>query len=247
MKKQTKKIKANNTLTMIFKAYFSDTQKLLTLPETGMGYQIIDAKLIGKSYSDRYVVYNSELILNLDSQFSEFKRQVITRGFSNVLNEAKQLLIETNSISLVAKSSVLETRMMSESKKKEKHRYSGGKGAKDNPKETADGNEIFVRLSAYEDDKRIDFQNKKLKDGTYTTTQKDYLDCVLYDGDPIDRYALPNDETIKWAFYVQPKSWDTLQRGIVQPAFGHDGGGIEAYFENGTSNNTYFDKRPYGK
>jgi hypothetical protein len=61
------------------------------------------------------------------------------------------------------------------------------------------------------------------------------------------RYALPNDEQIQWAFYIRPKVGDTLQRGVVQPAYGHDGGGIEAYFENGTSDDTYFDKKEYGE
>jgi hypothetical protein len=232
---------------MIYKAYSSDAQKLLSLPETGMGYQVIDAKLYGQARSERYIVYNGELIVNLDIQFGDNKRQIITKGFSNVLNEAKALAIETNSISLVSKSQIIETRMMSESKKNTKHRYSGGKGAKDNPKESANGTEDFVRLSAYDDDKRVDFVNKRLIDGTYTTTYLDYNDCVTYQDDPIDRYALPNDETIKWAFYVKPKTIDVLQRGIVQPVFGHDGGGIEAYFEKRTSNDTYFDRRPYGK
>ncbi len=138
-------------------------------------------------------------------------------------------------------------RVLTESKRKDKERQSGGKGATDNSGENADGKEMFVRLSAYENDKRIDFNNKKLKPGTYTTTKVDYLTCVRVADDPIDRYALPNDEEIKWSFYVQPKTNDFLQRGIVQPAFGHDGGGIEVYFENGTPNNTYLDKKSYGK
>ena len=70
---------------------------------------------------------------------------------------------------------------------------------------------------------------------------------IMSNDDPIDRYALPNDETIKWAFYIQPKSWDKLQKGIVQPAFDHYGGGIEVYFEDETSYNTYFEKRICGK
>jgi hypothetical protein len=230
---------------MIYKAYNSDTQKFLSLPETGMGYQIFDAKISGNT--ERFIVYNAQLIVNLESKFFESRNQIITKGFSTVLNESKDFPAPTNSISLVSKNLILETRMMNESKKNNKHRHSGSRGAVDNSKEHANGSEFFVRLSAYEDDKRIDFVNKKLKDGTYTTTCQDYLDCTNYGDDPVDRYALPNDETIKWVFYIQPKSWDILQRGIVQPAFGHDGGGIEAYFENGTSNNTYLEKRQYGK
>jgi hypothetical protein len=126
-------------------------------------------------------------------------------------------------------------------------RYSGGQGALNNPKESAKGDEIFVRVSAFADDRRIDFVNKKLKPGSYTTTEQDYQDCVGTHDDPIDRYALPNDEPIVWAFYIKPKSTDILQRGIVQPAFGHKGGGIEAYFDAGTSNDTFLETRTYGK
>ncbi len=95
--------------------------------------------------------------------------------------------------------------------------------------------------------KRIDSVNKKLKPGSFTTTEQDYKDCVATNDEPIDRYALPNDESIKWAFYIKPKTSDILQRGIVQPAFDHEGGGIEAYFENGTSNGTYYLKKTYGQ
>jgi len=232
---------------MIFKAYSSDQRQFLSLPETGMGYQVIEAKRYGKTYKERFVVYNSELIIDLDNKFSEFKRQLITEGYSKILNKAELLFIETNTISLVARNQITEPRVLSETKKKNKGRQSGGRRAVENPIETADGKEIFVRLSAYENDKRIDFENKKLIPGTYATTNSDYLTCVKTDDDPVDRYALPNDEEIKWAFYVQPKENDVLQRGIVQPAFGHDGGGIEIYFKNGTSNKTYLDKRAYGE
>lgn len=232
---------------MIFKAYDSDQKQLLSLPETGMGYQVIDAKWHGKAYKNRFVVYNSELIVDFDNQFFEFKRKVITEGYSTILNKADKLPIETSSISLVPRSQITEVRVLTESQKKDKGRQSGGRGARENPEEPADGEKQFVRLSAYENDKRIDFLNKKLRPGTYTTTYSDYYKCVNLNDDPIDRYALPNDDPIKWAFYVQPKKNDTLQRGIVQPAFGHYGGGIEVYFVDGTSNDTYLYTRSYGK
>lgn len=232
---------------MIFKAWDSDQKQLLSLPETGMGYQIIDAKLASETYKQRFVVYNAELVVGLDSQFMEFKRKIITEGYSSILSKIEKIPIETSSISSVPRSQITEVRILTESKKKEKGRQSGGKGAVDNPKEFSDGKEIFVRLSAYENDKRIDFIKQKLKPGTFSTTNDDYYLCVKTSDDPIDRYALPNDETIKWAFYIQPKKDDTLQRGIVQPAFGHAGGGIEVFFEYGTSDKTYLEKRSYGK
>ncbi|MBK8611853.1 MAG: hypothetical protein IPL84_18465 [Chitinophagaceae bacterium] len=240
---------------MIYKAYYSDTSKLVSLPETGMGYQVIEASLIGRPIKSRYMVYNAELILDLDNTFASTKKLAFSKSYKDVLNESKSLTLESSTISVLRKSQLFDTvktlslefKAMSESTRKDKHRYSGGKGATDSPKENANGSEIFVRVSAFENDRRIDFDKKRLKDGTFTTTQIDYLHCVMYKDDPADRSALPNDDEIKWAFYVQPKSVDVLQRGIVQPAFGHEGGGIEAFFEKGTSDNSYFDKRTYGK
>lgn len=231
---------------MIYKAWDSEIERFLLLPETGMGYQVIEAKRYGKPYKEKFIVYYSQVIVEYENTY-ELKKRIRAQSFSEILNEAIFLTLETSSVSLVPKSFLLERRTLSENKEKYKHRHSGGKGAKENQKENADGKEIFVRLSAFINDKRIDFNNKKLKAGSYTTTGADYKDCVNYSDDPIDRYALPNDDPIKLAFYIQPRSIDELQRGIVQPAFGHEGGGIEAYFENGTSDGTFLEAREYGK
>jgi len=232
---------------MIYKAYSSNENKLLSLPETGMGYQVIDGQLTGSSQTKRYVVYNADLIVDLDDDFERNKQLIIVRGYTLISNFANTLDIKTDSIKLITKRSLYESKSLSQTKLNINNRHSGGKGAIDSPKENADGKEFFVRLSAYQNDKRIDFAKKRLKDGSFTTTLHDYLSCVRTKDDPVDRYALPNDETIKWSFYIQPKSNDSLQRGIVQPAFGHEGGGIEAYFENGTTDNTYFMTKPYGE
>ena len=56
---------------------------------------------------------------------------------------------------------------------------------------------------------------------------------------------LPSNDKIKFAFHIQPKRTDTLQRGKVQPANGKRGGGKEAYFANGTSNGTFLKPTPY--
>ena len=232
---------------MIYKAYSSDSNHLLSLPETGMGYQIIEGQLIGSYSTKRYVVYNSDLIVDLDNNFLTHKQRIINLGYSTILNESNRLDIRTDSIKLIPRSSLYESKFLAESEKLSMKRHSGGNGAIDNPRETANGVEIFVRISAYENDKRINFVENKLINGTYTITHNDYIDCMYANDDPIDRYALPNDEKIKWAFYIRPQSIDILQRGIVQPAFGHNGGGIEAYFENGTSKNTYYNKKEYGK
>ncbi len=232
---------------MIYKIYKQDAETLLEKPETGMGYQIINASQYGRHQIRKFVVYNTNLAVEIDSDFQANKRLIINEGYETSLNKATELMLETDSIKVFEHTSVREFKSLSETKKVNKKRYSGGKGATENPKEFANGTDVYVRISAYEDDKRIDFEKMKLKLGTFTTVFIDYSDCVSTNDDPIDRYALPNEENIKWAFYIRPKSNDILQKGIVQPAFDHEGGGIEAYFENGTSENTYLMKREYGK
>ncbi len=240
---------------MIHKLYTSDTKLLLSKPETGMGYQIIEATRAGRNTKERFCVYNGQLIIDLDASFKRNKELAFSKNFSTILNESNLLNINTGSIQVLSKKTFISLsenlisriKLMSETDKKNKKRNSGGKGAIDNSKEYANGVEVFARVSAYEDDKRIDFINKRLKDGSFTTTEQDYKDCCSTNDDPVDRYALPNDEKIKWVFYIKPKIINVLQRGIVQPDFGHDGGGIESYFEIGTSDGTYLEKRDYGK
>lgn len=231
---------------MIYKTYLSDTSKLLSLPEAGMGYQLIEGKLMGEQVTRKYIVYNSELAVDLDEEFKANRRRILDKGFVNVLSEAKMLSVYTDSIRLLPRNILHESRSLSSYRQTKNNRHSGGKGAKDNPREYTNGDEAFVRISAYYNDKRVDFKRERLIEGSYTTTLSDYYACVNTDDDPIDRYALPNDEEIKWAFYIKPTSFDGLQRGIVQPAFGHEGGGIEAYYENGTSDGTLFLKKEYG-
>ncbi len=225
---------------MVYKISHTNSETLLEKPETGMGYQIVDAyPQFRKTEAKKFVVYNTNLAVELDSNFNINRKKIIDDGYEYALNKAEDIVLETSSIKVLA---------LSEYTKKYNERHSSsGNGAADSPMEYANGTDCFVRVSAYEDDKRIDLEHMKLKAGSFTTTSEDYNNCVSTNGDPIDRYALPNDEEIKWSFYIKPKSSDILQKGVVQPAFNRAGGGIEVYFEEGTSENTYLYKKEYGK
>lgn len=235
---------------MIYKALESDTNKLLSLPETGMGFQVIEARPSQASWSTRqYVVYNSEIFIDDDSRLFENKLELLTKGFATVLNNALPFPGPTESIRLVPRSKIYEAADWSRtySMSQTRGRHMGGRGATDSPKENASGYSTYVRLSAYRNDRRVDEAKRRLIDGSFTTTLDDYVNCLLYKDDPIDRYALPNDEAIKWAFYLEPSRWDILQKGIVQPAYNHLGGGIETFFEKGTSIDTLYKILEYGK
>ena len=234
---------------MIYKIYEQDAQTLLEKPETGMGYQIVNAKQYDRYETKRFIIYNTNLAVELDSDFQTNRMKIIREGYKSVLNSSKELMLETDSIQVIGQiqASTRSVIALSESERIYHKRLSGGKGATESPKELANGVEYFARISAYEDDKRIDFVKMRLTNGSFATTYTDYSDCVKTNDNPIDRYALPNDENIKWTFYIQPKSNDILQKGIVQPAFNHAGGGVEAFFDKGTSAFTYLSKKEYGK
>ncbi|MCH8902867.1 MAG: hypothetical protein IIA45_03010 [Bacteroidetes bacterium] len=228
---------------MIYKAFPSLTELLVSKPETGMGYQVFDAVRKGRYTKVRFIVYNSELIIELNDNLDRYKLKILNEGYTKIFSQSEFINLEHPT--LVMRNELSNLRLFSEGKMEDKGRHKGGTGAVDNDEIYSNGEDIFVRLSVYENDRRIDFINKKLIPGSYATTEDDYLTCKSFNDDPVDRYALPNDEEIEWAFYVQPKSHDKYHPGIVQPANGHNGGGVEALFDNGTSDHTYFKKTTY--
>ncbi len=228
---------------MIYRAFSQFTQSLLSLPETGMGYQLIKANRPGRNFTEQFVVYNSELVIELDSKFNIYKQQILRESYRMMFSKSDFLTLENPS--LISRNLMGNVRSLSESSIKTKGRHTGISGAVDNLPTYATGTELFVRLSPYPDDKRIDFVKMKLKSGSYTTTNEDYWTCKKYSDDPIDRYALPSDETINWAYFIMPKPFDKYRPGIVQPAFDHNGGGIESLFDNGTYDGTYLERKPY--
>ena len=222
---------------MIYKLSTSQQKELLSLRETGMGYQFIEARFYQEYINKQFVVLNAELLIENDRDETKNFRKIVAEGFSKVVRDAS--VKELKDIKLVSKSQYFN--LAEESKPGQT------KGAKDGPLLSPDGKSLYVRLSAYQDDKRIDKVNKKLLPGSYTTTSKDYAECVVKKDDPVERYALPNDDKIEWAFFIQTLVKDTYRYGIVQPDFGRRGGGEECLFENGTSFNTFKEETKYGE
>ncbi|MDX2001427.1 MAG: hypothetical protein SFW35_03290 [Chitinophagales bacterium] len=220
---------------MFYRLYNSDTQSLLAQPETRMGYQIVEVQ---QNYTTKkMVVLNAELAFDI-IDYGSYRKKMLQEGFRKMYTEAGLLNASIRKVYINATDA---TGMVNEA------RHTATRGALQGPKEKADGKEVFVRLSAYENDLRVDTVNKCLKPGSFTTTMDDYLLTVAKPYDPVARYALPNTEVIKWAFFFQPKNIDTLQRGIVQPANNQPGGGKEVFFEQGTTKGTFIVKTEYGK
>jgi hypothetical protein len=238
---------------MIYKLSNETSDYLSDLPETGMGYQVFFAKETVDSNLKPFIVYNAQLAIRFDKSFEKNKKLITKKSYKYFLDNSDTLRFKLDSIRLLNKKEMVEVlfisnRFLSISNNLEEGviRYNSDKGAVNSNDKDIEGFEMFVRVSAFENDIRINRMNKSLKPNSYATTYFDYLICVNCNLDPIDRYALPNDLKIEWAFYIQPSTNDKYKEGVVIPNFGRKGGGKEVYFEKGTSDNSLIDIRQYG-
>jgi hypothetical protein len=200
-----------------------------------MGYQVIEAGKAGSYTREKFLVLNSEIVIEINGYEADNVRKIITEGIYAI--KASASFITLNAISVLNENQFRN--VVNESKSENE------KGAIENDVENANGEEIFVRLSAFDNDRRIDKANRCLRPGSFTTTMEDSLTCKKINDDPVERYALPNNDEIKFAFHIQPVTTDTLQRGTVQPANNKRGGGKEAYFDKGTARGTFLKQTAY--
>ncbi|MEO6130298.1 MAG: hypothetical protein ABIQ02_00515, partial [Saprospiraceae bacterium] len=196
--------------------------------------------------SNLLVLY-SEILIDLDDEFFKYRNFLSTKGFDEIVRSSPQISDPLDNLRLGKKEMYPGHLKIVNDEKRKYHVRKEKNTAINNLVEKGNGIEKFIRLSAFKNDKRIDVELKRLREGSYTTTIIDYLECLKILADPVDRYALPSDEKIKFAFYIQPTKDDELQRGVVQPAFEHSGGGDEVFFNAGTSANTLIKISPYGQ
>lgn len=105
-------------------------------------------------------------------------------------------------------------------------------GAKDAPITATLAGEIFNRFSPYVDDYKIT-EKRGLRPGTFATTAED-AEKVKTGRDAVIRYALENKQSANKRFTINPGAETRLRSGIVQPAYGEPGGGVEVIFVDGT-------------
>src|SRR6266404_8266987 len=125
---------------MYFKLNFSQENDLLRQPETGMGYQVIEASRAGSYTKENFLVLNSEVVIEMNGYESDNVRKVMRAGIASVKMSADYITLNVISVFNKNKfrSAVNETKSEKE------------KGAIDNPVENANGEEVFVRLSAFD-------------------------------------------------------------------------------------------------
>ena len=201
-----------------------ETRSLLEQPESGMGYQVVNAKTDYRT--KRGVIFNAEL-LTLDEDKHSDRRILLSKSYAEALRTAKSAVGQFRSLSVVRDYGTTAL-----SKRETKAAGGANEAAEEKTKE----GEGFYRFSAFKNDRRIT-ADRSLLSGTYATTKEDG-DKVKTGREAVERYALPNPDPASHRFTIKPEKDTKLKRGIVQPANGHHGGGVEAIFTEGTQKDT---------
>jgi len=210
---------------------------LKTKPEYGMGYQKGIAKLSNGS-SERGFILNGATFAKEDefrslspSDLNKVGAVIHESSLSikdiDLIARPPETLRGVRHITLVAKAAQFNA--INESVR-------ASQGAKDAPITATLAGEIYKRFSAYENDFRIT-EKRGLQPGTFATTAAD-AEHVKTGRDAVSRYALENKKSANKRFTITPATATPLQSGIVQPAYGEPGGGVEVIFVNGTCDNS---------
>jgi len=210
---------------MPYKLSTEQIRELITQPETGMGYQYVEASMSDFSIL-KGIVLNSEVFIPEEKIEKIMGRRFLT--YSAVLNEAERP-------GYIRKISVLgrDRLHLGETKYFAK---SAGVPASQATTSLTGKDQIFKRFSPYRNDHRIG-EDGSLLPGAYATTEADAQN-VKTGTDAMSRYALPSDEPAIYVFTIQPPEKTSVRVGTVEPANGKPGGGVEVLFENGSPKKT---------
>lgn len=200
-------------------------ERLLRLPESGMGYQIVrDCSII-------WIVFNATIAVPLAE----------LRGFKLTAEYYKILSGETGQITLLDKPKIELSQevFLSFSLLDQEHRKEAlGLSFPDAvtvpaPKRYRRPPSPYYRFSAFYRDCRVDSSGNFLP-GTYATTFSD-MRVVPSGLAAVGRYALPNPASARYIYSVVTYDQPSLL-GAVTPNFGQAGGGVEVLFNSGAKN-----------
>jgi hypothetical protein len=205
----------------------SDTLRhsLLTEPETGMGYQSVEATLRDNK-TERGIAFNAELLV-LDDE-----TQVTRRMYPNT--NPYTILLKRSAQS--SGNEIKALRVLPRAGMVFRAIEKKAAPAKDASKEKTKADEVFKRFSAFQNDQRVTSDGRLLA-GSYATTDEDAKN-VKTGNDAVARYALPNPDRASYTFIIKPHKDTDIQYGTVEPANDQPGGGVEVIFTTGTQTNT---------
>jgi hypothetical protein len=212
---------------------------LTSLPETGMGFQIVEAAIWGARTP--LLVFNCEHAIDLSQIDLEpgddptvvlrnglriieiLKGDVVTTVFSAPGPRAFWLLnarigflpSTTQSAARAGVLAALPSSLVKHDKLK--------------------ANRVFHRFSAFSPDRRVDPLTGSFLAGTYAAPASE-MPFVPTGFVAVGRFALPNNLPASFHYEIEAPAGTLVDLGTVAPAFGQSGGGVEAYFANAVPN-----------
>jgi len=211
-------------------------EALLDLPETGMGFQIVEAVVFG--IRKTLVVVGESLALDFSASgivFSDDPAAVFANGVKlmEALNAPERMIQfaapephdfrllacrvphggttqQTNASPLVTQSTLVKTVTLAQ-------------------------NRVFHRFSAFNPDRRVDPATGSFRPGTYAVPESE-IPFLPTGFAVVGRLALPNRRPASHHYEIEARAGTTVRFGTVAPAFGQAGGGVEALFANAVAN-----------
>ena len=216
--------------------------RLRSQPEYAMGYQYGIARLAAGG-TERGFILNGATFATRDelsnlSPFDLAKAEIEAISSKLVISEITLIPRPVDSLKGVRR---IHTTFLGNSQKSAQfsaanEAYRASHGAIDASITNTKPGEVFCRFSAYANDFRIT-DKRALTAGTFATTKED-AGFVKTGRDAISRYALENKRSANKQYAITPQDNTELKEGIVQPAYGEIGGGVEVIFVKGTTDGT---------
>jgi hypothetical protein len=212
----------------MYKLKEDDIKKLREEPESGMGYQIVEAKVKYNPNPVIAYVFNAELLVPLD-ELAEINGRVHEDLLQNA-DEPSSFVFERILPAVIGSPSSEISQFLVNALAPSPQLL-----------RTTIAHEGFVRFSAYADDKRVGADGC-LTNGTYATTIGDARFAVS--GLAVaGRYALPNPSPAIYAYTIVLPEKIQYRVGTARPANYQSGGGVEVLFNDGAPRGSAF--KPY--
>ena len=214
-------------------------EDLTGLPETGMGFQLVEAQIWG--IPTPLLVFNSDRAIDLSKiglEFGDDPTVVLRNGLRIV--EALKLGVVTTIFSSPTPSSfrLLNARVGFPSSTNLPMASWGVRVALPSSLVKHDKlktNRVFHRFSAFNPDRRVDPLTGNFLAGTYAAPASE-APFVPTGFIAVGRFALPSNLPASFHYEIEAPTETSVDFGTVAPAFGQAGGGVEAYFANAVAN-----------
>jgi hypothetical protein len=207
-------------------------EELLRLPETGMGFQLVDATFWG--VQKELLVFNAAIALDLS--VLNLERPIGVDVAALLRNEARIVAALNSAITtMVAAPGPRNFRLRASRIGSVPASSTAVTPSALVKHVTLSTVRAFHRFSAFSPDRRVDPKTGDFLPGTYAAPSSE-VPFVPTGFAAVGRFALPNTAPASHHYVMQAAAGTVVSFGTVAPAFSQAGGGVEAFFPTGATN-----------